>query len=44
MSKIFTWVFGFITGTVSGMVLLAVSTLADPDRWITILEYDKTHR
>ena len=44
MSKIFTWVFGFITGTVVGMVLLAVSTLVDPDRWITILEYDKTHR
>ena len=44
MSKIFTWVFGFITGAVSGMVLLAVSTLVDPDRWIAILEYDKTHR
>ena len=44
MSKIFTWVFGFITGAISGIVLLAVSTLADPDRWITILEYDKTHR
>ena len=44
MSKIFTWMFGFITGIVGGIVLLAVSTLYDPDRWITVLEYDKTHR
>lgn len=44
MSKIFTWVFGFITGTVSGIVLFAVSMLADPDRFIVALEYNKTHR
>lgn len=44
MSKIFTWVFGFITGAVGGVVLLAVSMLVDPDRFIEILKYDKSHR
>ena len=44
MSKIFTWVFGFITGTVSGVVLMAVTMLIDPDRFIAALEYNKTHR
>lgn len=44
MSKIFTWVFGFITGTVGGAVLMAVTMLMDPDRFIEILEYEKTHR
>ena len=43
MSKIFTWVFGFITGTVSGIVLMAVTMLMDPDRFIASLEYNKTH-
>ena len=44
MSKIFTWVFGFITGTVSGVVLMAVTMLMDPDRFIEMLKYDKSHR
>ena len=44
MSKIFTWMFGFITGTVGGAVLMAVTMLMDPDRFIEILEYEKTHR
>ena len=44
MAKIFVWVFGFITGTVGGVVLLCGSMLADPDRFIEILKYDKDHR
>ena len=44
MSKIFTWMFGFITGTVSGAVLMAVAMLKEPDRFIELLEYEKTHR
>ena len=44
MSKIFTWVFGFVTGAVGGLVLLCCSMLADPDRFIAALEYNKTYR
>ena len=44
MSKIFTWTFGFITGTVGGILLLAWTMAEDPDRFIANLEYNKTHR
>ena len=44
MSKIFTWMFGFITGTVGGILLLAWTMVEDPDRFIANLEYNKTHR
>lgn len=44
MSKIFTWLFGAITGLLAGVVLLCVSMLADPDRFIEALKYDKSHR
>ena len=44
MSKIFTWMFGFVTGTISGILLLAWGMVEDPDRFITHLEYNKTHR
>ena len=44
MSKIFVWMFGFITGTVGGVLLAAVAMVVDPDRFIAGLEYDKTHR
>ena len=44
MSKIFTWMFGFITGTVGGILLLAWTMAEDPDRFIANLEYNKTHR
>ena len=44
MSKIFTWMFGFITGTVGGILLLAWTMVEDPDRFISNLEYHKTHR
>ena len=44
MSKIFTWTFGFITGTVGGILLLAWTMVEDPDRFIANLEYNKTHR
>ena len=44
MSKIFTWMFGFITGTVGGILLLAWAMADDPDRFIANLEYNKTHR
>ena len=43
MGKVFTWMFGFVTGTVSGIVLFAMCMLADPDRFIANLEYHKTH-
>ena len=43
MGKIFAWMFGFVTGTVSGIVLFAVCMLNDPDRFIASLEYNKTH-
>ena len=44
MSKIFTWMFGFITGTAGGILLLAWAMAEDPDRFIANLEYNKTHR
>lgn len=44
MSKIFTWVFGFVTGTIGGLLLLCGSMLADPDRFIKLLEYEKDCR
>ena len=44
MGKIFTWMFGFVTGAASGIVLFAACMLADPDRFIANLEYNKTHR
>ena len=44
MSKIFTWMFGLITGTVGGILLLAWTMAEDPDRFIANLEYNKTHR
>lgn len=44
MSKIFTWTFGFITGTVGGAVLMAVAMLKEPDGFIELLEYAKTYR
>ena len=44
MSKIFTWMFGFISGTVGGILLLAWAMADDPDRFIANLEYNKTHR
>ena len=43
MSKIFTWMFGFLTGTIGGILLLAWGMVEDPDRFITHLEYNKTH-
>lgn len=43
MSKIFTWTFGFITGTVGGILLLAWTMAEDPDRFIANLEYNKSH-
>ena len=44
MSKIFTWEFGFVTGTIGGLLLLCGSMLADPDRFIKLLEYEKDCR
>lgn len=44
MGKIFAWMFGFITGAVGGVVLLALSMLIDLDRFIEILKYNKSHR
>ena len=44
MSKIFTWMFGFISGTAGGILLLAWAMADDPDRFIANLEYNKTHR
>ena len=44
MGKIFAWMFGFITGTVGGVVLLALTMMIDPDRFIEMLKYDKSHR
>ena len=44
MGKIFAWMFGFVTGTIGGLLLLCGSMLADPDRFIASLEYHKTHR
>lgn len=43
MGKVFAWMFGFVTGAVSGIVLFAASMLTDPDRFIASLEYHKTH-
>ena len=44
MGKIFTWMFGFISGTVGGILLLAWAMADDPDRFIANLEYNKAHR
>lgn len=39
MSKIFTWMFGFVSGIIGGMVLLATCVVANPDDFVYILEH-----
>ena len=39
MSKIFTWVFGFVSGIIGGMVLLATCLVANPNDFVYILEH-----
>ena len=39
MSKIFTWMFGFVSGIIGGMVLLATCVVANPNDFVYILEH-----
>ena len=37
MSKIFTWVFGFVSGIIGGMVLLATCMVERPGDFVHVL-------
>ena len=36
MSKVFTWLFGAITGLLAGITLMSVSMIVDPKRFMAI--------
>ena len=38
MSKIFTWVFGFVTGIIGGMFVMSACMVERPDDFIPILQ------
>ena len=37
MSKIFTWMFGFVTGIIGGLVLLSIAMVERPGDFVHIL-------
>ena len=37
MSKIFTWIFGFVTGVIGGMFVLAAAMVERPGDFIHVL-------
>ena len=39
MSKIFTWMFGWVSGIIGGMVLMAICVVANPNDFVYILEH-----
>ena len=43
MSKIFTWVFGFVTGIIGGMFVMAACMVERPDDFIPILQRIKSN-
>lgn len=43
MGKIFVWVFGFVTGIIGGMFVMAASMVEGPDDFIPILQRIKSN-
>ena len=39
MSKIFTWVFGFVTGLIGGMYVLAAAMVKRPGDFVYVLSH-----